>query len=362
MWIYLLLPLVLLYTLVFQRLLVVGEAVSVRKTNGLWPWFFILLSVATFRGLTVGTDTSMYYRFFTTHDYRDVEPAVRMLYEGAQSGQHYVLFQFFMSVLFLLCMFYGIRKHCPNGLVGVLFLVLTFIYYTSLNQMRQLVAAAILFCFVDFLLEKGFRKLKFVIVILVASLFHQSALFLLLLLLLPQKRFHPLVALLLFTMTTVFYFTPQLKDGIGQLLSTLPTFYEAKYEQNLATFFLTNKEKGLIEFLPIVAQMLIVLLAYYYPATKEPRINNRFFDLTTNIYVLYLSFYALAGIEAIDRLQVYAAVCAIYFYAFYVHILLRDNQKLVGKLVVAFIFLFWSGYYVLRLLNNNQGIVPYMMF
>lgn len=360
MAIYIGLVFLLFYIVFVQRLLVVlgndgmTEPYQQKSKRLLVVLFCGFLALAAGRGLSVGSDTAMYYRFFQSGRYDNFELAVRRLYDLASWLSWYEIIPFLLAALFLYGMLRGIYKHCPNDAIGLLLFVLTFVYFTSFNQMRQLVAAALLFGFIDLLMKKGFGKLQFALLIAVATLFHQSAIFLYVLLLLPQRRFHPAVIAFLFVSATICYFTPAVKDGIGALVSTTSDFYEAKYEQRENYFFQVNKEKGLSQFLPVAVQMLIVLAACYYPKRQE-----RFFQLVTNLYVVYLTLYAFSGIEAIDRVQVYFSTFTIYFYAYSIHYLLHADNKLLGKLMTAIILLFWCSYYMLRLLNNTQGIVPY---
>lgn len=357
MAIYIGLALLLLYIVFLQRVVsVLGGAEPYRQKS---KWllliaFCLLLVLAAFRGQTVGTDSAMYARFFYARTYEEFELAVHGLYAFAQYVGLYELVPFMLAALFLAGMLRGIYKHCPNDAIGLLLFVLTFVYLTSFNQMRQLVAAALIFCCIGLLLKKGFRKLQFAVVIVIASLFHQSALFLFVLFVVPRRRFHPLLIAVFFAFATVCYFTPAVKETVGVVISTVSSFYEEKYAEQ-ATFFQVNKQKGVLEFLPIAVQMGIVLAACYYPRQGEP-----FFQLVTNVYVLSLLLYAWSGIEAIDRVQVYFSLFAIYFYSMFIHSLLQAPNQLLGKFTVGFVLLFWGGYYVVRLLGNHQGIVPYI--
>ncbi|MER1987891.1 MAG: EpsG family protein [Solibacillus sp.] len=361
MAIYIGLAFLLLYFIFVQRLLVVPTHHDLeqygRKSKYLLLFAFCgLLALATNRGTAVGTDTAMYMRFFYARTYEEFELAVRSLYELAYQLSMYELVPISLAALFLYGMLRGIYKHCPNDAIGLLLFILTFVYFTSFNQMRQLVAAALLFGFVGLLMKRGFGKLQFALVIAIATLFHQSAIFLVFLLAVPRRRFHPALIAVLFIGATLCYFTPAVKDGIGGILSTTSNFYEEKYATETNDFFQVNKEKGLVEFLPVFMQMLFVFACCYYPKQQQ-----HFFQLVTNLYVLYLTFYAFSGIEAIDRVQVYLGVFTIYFYAYFIHNLLNAQNKYLGKLMTAIVLLFWCGYYLMRLLNNNQGIVPYTL-
>lgn len=368
MWIYIVLPIMIGYGLLMQRaLLVKASHPAVQhhslpaKSIQLVGWFLVFLAIAAFKGTSVGTDSQMYYRFFFSDEARPMEPAVRALYELANVVDSYFLFQVSMFILFLFFVFKGIRQHCPNYLIGLLFFVLTYVYYTGFNQMRQIVAAALIFCFGHYIVSN--KKFRFVCIVVIASLFHQSALFLVALLLLPKGRLSLKIVVPLFSVTILLYFFPEAKNSAGRFFMQLSSFYENKYENQLDYFFLLNKEKGLLQLAPVLFQMILILISYYYPQqNKKLLIDQPFFSFASNIVILNLALYAFAGIEAIDRVQVYLAFFNIYFYAIYVHQLLQDKNQLLSRLYVVGIVSFWILYYGIRLQNNNQGIVPYVFF
>lgn len=368
MWLYILLPILIMYGIVIQRLLIIkspnaiaAEAYSFKPTRSLLAfWFLALLAMGIYKGIYVGTDSFMYYHFFKTHSYNQVEPAIQLFYQLAHHFNHYLLFQLSVSFTFLYFMFNGMKKNCPDFLMSLLFFILTFTYYASFNQMRQMLAVAVIFCFVSYLTASNTEKLKFSAIILFASLFHYSALFLLLLFIIPQKRWSLKIVIPAFIAVIILYFIPAIKNVIGETLLQFSSFYGNKYGNNVNFFFQMNKEKGWIQLLPVVVQMGFVISSYF--SVNNNLKNDKLFFLSSNLVVLNLILYALAGIEAIDRLQLYFSVFNIYFYSFYIHQLLNNEQKLKGYLMSTVIVLFWLLYYSLRLLANHHGIVPYRFF
>ena len=109
--------------------------------------------------------------------------------------------------------------------------------------------------------------------------------------------------------------------------------------------------------------MVIVSISLYFPKYEENlNINYKLYNFSTNAVIVNLCLYSFAGIEAVDRLQIYFSCFNIYFYSYLIHLLLNDKKKLYGQLFVIFIIAFWILYYVLRLLINVHGIVPYSFF
>jgi len=257
-------------------------------------------------------------------------------------------------------MFQGIKKHCPNYLIGLLFFILTFTYYASFNQIRQIIVVALIFYFVHYLIFNKKDKLKFILIIILSMTFHASATFLLVFLLIPQKRFSLNFVIPLFIATIILYFIPNFKNAIGEVLVSFSDFYKNKYGNNLYFLIQINKEKGLIQLIPVVIQMIIVVSSYFYSNNSIK--NNKLYFFSSNVLIMNLALYSLSGIEAIDRMQLYFSVFNIYFYSIYIHQLLNDQKKYRGIIISTMIILFWVFYYSLRLFNNHHGIVPYSFF
>ncbi|MEK5361891.1 EpsG family protein [Peribacillus castrilensis] len=370
MLIYLLLPLAILYFLFLSRAIIVrnnnffGNEIFVARNNiTLFLWFVILLGLAVFKGVNVGTDYPMYYRFFLNGSYIDLEPGISFFYALAAEYDNFFIFSFCIYLVFLFFIFQGIKKNSPNYLISILLFILMFIYYSSYNGLRQMISVSIIFCFVTYIVSNQKKdRIKFLFIILIALMFHNSAIFLLLLFFIPIKKFSSKIVIPLFLLTIVLYFIPAFKNQVGELLINISGFYAEKYAQNQNYFFEVNKEKGLMQLAPVIIQMGIVLISLYVPQKNiKLNINYNLFNFSTNIVIINLCLYSLAGVEAIDRIQMYLTCFNIYFYSIFIHILL-NYKKLYGQILIIFIIAFWFLYYSLRLINNVHGIVPYSFF
>lgn len=372
MTIYFLLTLLILYGLFLSRVTVirnyylVSQEIYVSKNKiTLLIWFIILLGLAAFKGIMVGVDYPMYYGFFIQKSYIGlIEPGVSFIYDLAEKYQSFYVFSLGVYFLFLFFIFYGIKKNSPNYLISILLFIIMHIYFNSFNQIRQLIAVSIIFCFVNYLMtDKKMDRFKYILVILLALLFHNSAIFLFVLFFIPKKTYRPKLVIPLFLMTIALYFIPSFKNQIGQLMVSLSGFYGEKYSLGSYNFFGVNKEKGLLQLIPVIVQMMIVTISLYFPKfNKNLNINDKLYHFSTNAVIINLCLYALAGVEAIDRLQIYFSCFNIYFYSYLIHLLLNDNKKRYGQIFVIFIFAFWLLYYTWRLMINVHGIVPYSFF
>lgn len=371
MLIYLLLTLAILYGLLLSRLTVVrrinfggSEIFIARNKITLIFWFVILLALAVLKGVEVGVDYPMYYGFFLYQSYTDLEKGIIFIYDLAVKYDNFFVFSFGIYSLFLFFIFAGIKRNSANYLISLMFFLLTYTYLNSYNQIRQMIAVSIIFCFVHYLVTtKKIDKIKFIFVILLALLFHNSAIFICLFFLIPKKKFSSKLVIPLFLLTIIFYFLPGFKNIVGELIIKFSGIYAEKYTTSLDFFFEVNKEKGLLQLMPVVIQMVIVSISLYFP--KEDMnltINYKLYNFSTNLVVVNLCLYSLAGIEAIDRLQIYFACFNLYYYPMLIHLLLNSKKNRYRNLLILFITGFWILYYVLRLVINIAGVVPYRFF
>ncbi|WP_066291365.1 EpsG family protein [Bacillus sp. FJAT-29937] len=372
MVIYFLLSLTVLYGLFLSRVTIVrnintssNELYISRNNITLFFWFLILLGLAAFKGIEVGVDYPMYYGFFLHKSYIGaLEPGISFIYDLAIRYNNFFVFSIGVYFLFLFFIFAGIKKHLPNYIIGLFFFLLTYTYLNSYNQLRQMIAVAIVFCFVNYLITNNkLDRMKYVIVILIALLFHNSAIFAILFFFMPKKRFSSKLVIPLFLMTIVIYFLPGIKNIVGDLIINFSGIYAEKYTTNLSFFFEVNKEKGLLQLIPVIIQMIIVSISLYFPKDdKELNISYKLYHFSTNLVIVNLWLYSLAGIEAIDRIQIYFSCFNLFYYPILIHLLLNSKKKRHGQTFVILISCFWILYFVLRLYINIAGVVPYRLF
>ncbi|MBY0124238.1 EpsG family protein [Bacillus sp. S/N-304-OC-R1] len=371
MVIYFLLSITLLYGLFLSRVTVVrnintssNEFYVARSNITLFFWFMILLGLAAFKGVEVGVDYPMYYSFFLNKAYIDLlEPGVSFIYELAVKYDNFYVFSVSVYFAFLFFIFLGIKKNLPNYLISLLFFILTYTYLNSYNQIRQMIAVSIIFCFVNYLLtnNKGDR-LKYIIVIFLALLFHNSVIFTILLFFIPKKKFNSKLVIPLFLLTIVLYFLPGFKNMVGDIIINISGIYAEKYTTNLDFFFEVNKDKGILQLIPVIIQMIIVSISLYFPEDeKDLKINYKLYHFSTNLVIVNLWLYSLAGIEAIDRIQIYFSCFNLYYYPILIHLLLNSKRRFHGLFVIL-IAGFWILYFALRLYINIAGVVPYRLF
>lgn len=160
------------------------EEKSLSRTSVFIP-IFILILFFSIRDFTVGTDTITYTKFFRDGllpQYYNFNPEIEMGYQFFEyvilnfTHNYFWLF-FFCSIIVIPSYFYIIKKYSTNYILSI-FIFITFgIYNFFFNGLRQGIAIAICFLALPLLIDK--KKLKYLILIFIASLFHISALIML---------------------------------------------------------------------------------------------------------------------------------------------------------------------------------------
>lgn len=333
---------------------------------------FLILSLIIFtvfnviRDVSVGTDYPMYLYFFKQGDYRFYfDFFINKIYDIAIYFDSFGFITFCVIIVYAVFLFITFYKISINVYTSVLLFYVTYNYVISFNIMRQAAALGIVVFSIMFVIKGGKANfIKFLFLIVMASLFHRSAIFCISFWLFRYMKINKYMMLLSSVFISVSYFSDALKGIINQVLVSLP-FYTDKYSDSIDFFFIQNKEKGVIQFLPVLFQILLLLM-YIIQSKKETK------SLKTNIIICYyytfLLLYAFSGIEAIDRFQIYLSPATIFFFDEYIfYIWSRKNQLMKHKqgvyiLSVIAIMLFWSSYFILRILQGTSGVSPYILW
>lgn len=147
------------------------------------PSFIILFIISAFRG-DFTTDYKSYtrlfylynqYDFFDVLKVTDIESGYKLLSRsvGVFTDNEMYLFMV-VSFIILICFYSQFKKHSTYMWLSVLMFVIIGSYYSSFNIIRQILAVAIIFAGSKFLYERRF--FKYLLVVILASLFHSTAL------------------------------------------------------------------------------------------------------------------------------------------------------------------------------------------
>src|ERR1035437_7444476 len=137
--------------------------------------FFILLLIGGLRGISVGTDTINYKDLYSGVELKGFE--VGYYYLNDYIISHGYNFQIMIFISMLLCLFpvfFVVNRISSRPLLSITLYVLLYFYFNSFNVMRQSIAISVFFLALYFLQKNN--KFGYFISIIIAALFHTTAL------------------------------------------------------------------------------------------------------------------------------------------------------------------------------------------
>lgn len=146
--------------------------------------FVILFTISAFRAPHVGTDTANYihgFNLIASQDFESIFSIVRweigytllnkLISLVSNNSQAIIIVTSFFILFFMI---YAIKKFSTNVVFSLYLFITLYYYFASFNLIRQFIAIAILLVGYEFIKERSFWK--FLLTVIIASLFHQSAL------------------------------------------------------------------------------------------------------------------------------------------------------------------------------------------
>jgi hypothetical protein len=349
--------------------------------------FGYLTMIAGLRGATVGTDTSVYIGYYEIINSFGITQFMAM--KGGEYG--YVILCAILSAfkcspqvaLFVCALIINtsfavfIYKYASNICIGS-FLYVYCIYYATLNTLRMSVAVAILIWIIPYILSK--KPVKALLVLLLAALFHSSAILFLPLLLfsfkniiLTRKR------IILFTFISIscaIAWSPIL-NLVGAIF---PKY--AKYIGSIAEYENEFSLKRITFYLVFAIVALICMLRM----KKRTGITNKNESLGNGLdikstsgklpaidfylkYMIFLACYILYVLSLFVAMKFWLGDRISFYLSFSTLIIIPDTIKCVTKndrgvqiiiYSILFILLFYFGYTMYR--GGIAGVYPYKYY
>ncbi|MFD1399844.1 EpsG family protein [Lacticaseibacillus suilingensis] len=323
----------------------------------------VLLSIYLMRGYGVGTDYPMYHSFyyFSTDALKrfGIENGYLVIYSIAKSLGMFWIVSLISFILYFSGFFILSRKLGLSLATFESMLILSYLFFTSFNMVRQMSAIGVVYLGIafsgmfDFTQQFGLkRKILFILFVFLAAQFHSSAYVAVLFLLCRSINLNSRVVLFGSAIMSISYFLNIGNIIVPKIIYLFP-HYVQKYSLIENDFF-TSGSKGLIEYLPIFAQcmFLVIIIAY----DSEFLSANKFM---CNMYFVYLMLFAFGGNQAAIRIQDYWVPSMIYFYGAFFESKQNSFFHLSSKLFKSLVLLFLVIYVILRLFRNVSNVVPY---
>ena len=339
-----------------------------------WTRFALMFSlmislslVFAFRNLSVGTDTLSYYNMFNElgSDFSMIttyEPGYCFLSILIYSiCPRFKVFMLVIAVLMFSCIIFTNIKISKNfTLTNILFITLGF-YMQSFNAVRQYMALAILLLAICFLLDKWHHRagdIIFVVLTIVAAMFHKTAV--VGFVLLPMKYIKLDVTNVLIIAVVVLsglLLFPQFANIFDRLLGG---GYVASYMPLMGEIF-TNKN---IAFLIATFVCVVGVLCVKHIILKiDTKHDMKYFDFFAWMAIMFcfIKIVSIFTIEIIDRFGIYFLISLIYLAPITINGLFKTqkNRSIINGCVVAVSLVFMV--LVIKVVGA-YGAYPYIMF
>ncbi|MGO2134766.1 MAG: EpsG family protein [Marinobacter sp.] len=304
--------------------------------------FFFLLFLSAFRALTVGTDTVHYEHYFleiasgTEWLRHAIEPGWVFINELViQLGGDFRDVLVLATLLTVAPVFYVASRYSKNPMFTIFLYCTLYFYWYSFNITRQSIAVGFVLVGVMFFVHG--RSLAFSLFVLLASMFHYSALFSLIFLFakkVPNKRFH-LVLLVFVSMLLGLIGVDLIISLIGQ------TGYK-----NYIYSYGSGNVSGNLYYLLILNSFFVFVVFFVKSVSVEVKL----------FFVFVLVQNLLVRIPFGDRLVLYFSMIQVVFFPYFLGNIRSKDAYL--KIVVSFVVVVYAFVILYQKLGAGQ-ILPY---
>lgn len=352
------------YLLLMGLAPVLGIALNPKKTKRRRFWFIVLFFgaaalIAAFRDVSVGADTLQFCTWYGIIGSLPVEDIATTRYEIGFVVFCKALYSLSPNYQLLLCVssvvifssIAAIVYRYSEDVVFSAFLLVSLALYTSyLNIMRQALAMAFILFGIMRLLNN--RKFSFIVFVLIAVLFHKSAILALVFLPLMNIKFSRRVVVSYIAISLICYlFAVQITDAAAIVLSK-DEFYRAKYMQ--ANYY------GALIRVAFYSVIALICANYFTLSTRMSEASSDQ-NLVMHAVMLWLLFTVMgARIEILGRFSVYFGVFALIAIpnALSLPEIANEERKMVTTVMVVLTISYFVVIGVFR--PEWQGAIPYV--
>lgn len=274
----------------------------VYKRNKIFSYICTLASIliiccfAAFRAYTVGTDINVYgfKRFSYAGLYNSIVDYITLKSFGTEYLYHvlnyivyktshsFQLFLFILQLIPVLVVYRLASKNRTNSTYSLYIICYLFIWFnSSLNILRQTIAIFIVLYAYNYIEQK--KYLKYIIFVLIASLFHSTALICLLMPCMQIFSNRKNKFLHLFFIVVILFFSYFTLDILLKMISTMPILNEY---QRYITYNSGETFSSIFMFVKLIFLILNITYAKYIEKNKS---NSLLIYYVTLDFVLYCS-------------------------------------------------------------------------
>lgn len=318
------------------------------KTNNIKPFLIIsgliLFLYASLRAHNLQPDIPIYVNYFNkyaTYDYQEIT----MIFSGTAKDPtfHFVGWLFskvFINVQWWLAFIAGISlavfcylfyKESKNPILSVIGLISLGYFEFTLSGLRQ--AVALSFTMLSFFSIKNKRPIKFIILVLLASLFHRTALIFLITYPIANSKMNKMHFIVATVVIALFIF--------GQ--SFIRNFMQEYLEDTQYEGYI-NRTVNLTVSGLVIQLVIFIFCLYYYPAVSK---NYKSANILYNMSYLGVLFQIFSSMIAeMFRVSMYFSVFNLILIPMVISVESDSKLKRLLNFVIGVIFIFyivWTG-------------------
>ncbi len=290
--------------------------------------FITLLVIASSR-INVGDDWNSYAEFYINRELSGLtEIGYRVINDFfGDLGLHYNIFLLFINTVILFFIFKFIKENAELKQIGLLIFFYDVYFYLNLSGVRQGIALAVTCFGFNYALKKDF--FKYLLVVLIASTFHKSALIALIIYFIPRDRFDFYAAI----KSIKFYLVLCVIIIISNAqIESYIQYVENSFFKNVAYYALYHpkSENILIAYLVGLAKRSIVIYYYYFYCRYLP--SNHSTHYLLNIYIVGFILFAIIYLLSPDigtRLSIYFSIFEILIIGNLIYFMPRYKDKIL---------------------------------
>jgi len=331
---------------------------------------FIPFVLAAFRGIDVGNDTYTYFRMYRNvgnyNNYFDfmkvtrIEPGYSLfMFLFQRLGASYEIFQIFCESLIYLSFSKYFKKYSENYALSCFMFVVNRNLAGTMNTVRMWLAIAVLLNAIPYIKER--KLVKFLLVVLAASMMHYSAmLFVIVYIMTGIKKEHLVFPITLISAMVIAF--------IGTPFFRFMTDLVGRYEGYLSTGYF-DTSGALAIYISFVINLAFIA---YYTILRRYERGIKHFDedsiVISNQYIFYVMYFiafsfSFIGLrnQIMSRLSSYFSISSLVLLPFALNTSPnKANRKIMHVVICALLFAEFIVIMVYR--PNWQGIIPYHTF
>lgn len=322
--------------------------------------FMIFFILSTFRSVNIGNDTREYFRVFKLIcSSNSLSSAIELTrYEVGFVTLNYVISRVTtnfavllgaVTVFYLFSILRFVKKYASSVTTVVTLCFTLFMFYDVMNIVRQCISVAIFLFAIDFLIER--KPVKYIFLIILATLFHNMSVVLIFLYFLPKIDFKKVRNLVKWIFICAIALV--LLNYMGQI-----TYYISPY---FSHYFNTKYAEGGIRIASILffgGRITIVLFVWIIGGLKKSDSANKKTNVLTQLMLLDCIVASMSiSFNMLDRLEGFFCLGYIIMISNAICTLKKDNRIVANAIIITGTFIYMTVLLIYR--SNWYGLFPY---